>query len=383
MNNNTLIFVKNYLPGYKSGGPVRSVANIVSEVDLTNFTVVSSDRDAGDYVPYKDVNNKGFNQVDLNKKLHNVLYLPIGLINRLKKLRLIFNQTFGTLYLNSFFDFNYTLFPLVLAKIGLIKVSKIVIAPRGELMDGALSIKKFKKLVYLTLAKKLLITDDVIFHSTSDEETIGIKVLFTQNMVITVSNLPSTNDSFKRSITTKRNVLKLIYISRITEKKNLLFLLKSFKKIERSDIEIVLDVFGPVADKDIKYFHACYNFSKTLKNVNFNYNGTIEHSNVTEKIKEYDYFVLPTLGENFGHAIAESLLAGTPVILSKFTPFSDAEDYNSGFIIDIENELDLNRRIDDLLLFKNNFTKFQEIRDYAISKLNIQSNIDKYQQLFR
>ncbi len=36
---------------------------------------------------------------------------------------------------------------------------------------------------------------------------------------------------------------------------------------------------------------------------------------------EHDLFFLPTLGENFGHVISESLSSGTPVLISDTTPW--------------------------------------------------------------
>jgi glycosyltransferase involved in cell wall biosynthesis len=44
---------------------------------------------------------------------------------------------------------------------------------------------------------------------------------------------------------------------------------------------------------------------------------------VREVFSRYDAFVLPTLGENVGHVIAESLSASCPVICSDETPWTD------------------------------------------------------------
>ena len=43
-----------------------------------------------------------------------------------------------------------------------------------------------------------------------------------------------------------------------------------------------------------------------------------------------DVFVLPSHNENFGNVYLESLLAGTPIIASKNTPWSLVEEYNCG-----------------------------------------------------
>ena len=50
---NILIFIDWFLPGYKAGGPIKSVSNIVSSLhDSFNFHIITSDRDIGDSKPY-------------------------------------------------------------------------------------------------------------------------------------------------------------------------------------------------------------------------------------------------------------------------------------------------------------------------------------------
>jgi glycosyltransferase involved in cell wall biosynthesis len=57
---------------------------------------------------------------------------------------------------------------------------------------------------------------------------------------------------------------------------------------------------------------------------------------VTAVIAGFDFFVLPTLGENFGHVILESLSAGCPVLLSDRTPWKRLEADGAGWILPLE-----------------------------------------------
>lgn len=52
-----------------------------------------------------------------------------------------------------------------------------------------------------------------------------------------------------------------------------------------------------------------------------------------ELLFEHHFFVLPTLGENFGHAIFESMLAGRPVLISDMTPWLNLRDQGCGWDI--------------------------------------------------
>ena len=51
---------------------------------------------------------------------------------------------------------------------------------------------------------------------------------------------------------------------------------------------------------------------------------------------KYDLFLFPSGGENYGHVIAESLSSGTPVLISKNTPWLDLESQNLGWDIDLK-----------------------------------------------
>ena len=45
-----------YLPGYRAGGPIRTLANMVDRLsDDFAFRIITQDRDAGEREPYADV----------------------------------------------------------------------------------------------------------------------------------------------------------------------------------------------------------------------------------------------------------------------------------------------------------------------------------------
>lgn len=68
------------------------------------------------------------------------------------------------------------------------------------------------------------------------------------------------------------------------------------------------------------------------------YQGVIPHEAVVERLSRYDLFVFPTLGENFGHVILESLLAGCPVAVSSVTPWQTLEAEGAGWVVPLEQE---------------------------------------------
>ena len=62
--------------------------------------------------------------------------------------------------------------------------------------------------------------------------------------------------------------------------------------------------------------------------------GGIYGNEKWEFYQKADVFVLPTLNENFGIVIAESLANGTPVITTKGAPWPELEEWNCGWWVE-------------------------------------------------
>ncbi|MGN6449400.1 MAG: hypothetical protein ACTHLK_12565, partial [Brucella intermedia] len=144
-----LVFVHYYLPGYKSGGPVRTIANMVEALgDEYDFRIVTSDRDVTDTEPYPDAVEGRWVRVGKAQ----VLYLSPAQ-KSLRHIGDILRTTpHEALYLNSFFDPDFTLKPLLARKLGLAPATRCILAPRGEFSEDALRLKSTKKTAFLLAA---------------------------------------------------------------------------------------------------------------------------------------------------------------------------------------------------------------------------------------
>jgi glycosyltransferase involved in cell wall biosynthesis len=67
--------------------------------------------------------------------------------------------------------------------------------------------------------------------------------------------------------------------------------------------------------------------------VQVKYRGELAPSEVRATFSNYDAFILPTLGENFGHVIAESLSASCPVVCSDKTTWTRVLERGGGAIV--------------------------------------------------
>ena len=95
-----LVLLNTYLPGYKAGGPIRSIQNLIAALGQEfHFRVVTSDRDLGDKFPFPGIAANRWVRVGHAE----VMYLPPGLLGFLGMYALLRSVDRSTvLYLNSF-----------------------------------------------------------------------------------------------------------------------------------------------------------------------------------------------------------------------------------------------------------------------------------------
>lgn len=115
---------------------------------------------------------------------------------------------------------------------------------------------------------------------------------------------------------TNNDELSLVYVSRVMRIKGIFDLLDVVKQLNNEGLKIRLDVYGNkfLSNEDV------VTFDSYLDGNFISYKGILENEIVSETISKYDLFVFPTNyhGEGTPGVIAESLIAGTPIITSDF-----------------------------------------------------------------
>ena len=226
---------------------------------------------------------------------------------------------------NSFFNLFYTILPLLLIKFGFLKTKLVILAPRGEFSKGALELKTFKKIPYILFFKFFFRKFNIIYQASSNLEVSDIESGLLPNKIsyVVAPDLigetgVNTKHRDRRRLNSdidKSSALKLCFISRICRTKNLDFVIKVLKKVS---VDVHINIYGPI--EDFGYWNLCLkSISELPKHVSAKYCGTLEPYEIYPTFSAHDASVLPTLGENFGHVIVESLLAHTPVIISDRT----------------------------------------------------------------
>jgi glycosyltransferase involved in cell wall biosynthesis len=119
-------------------------------------------------------------------------------------------------------------------------------------------------------------------------------------------------------------------------------------------------------------------------NVVINYKGLIHPNELEVILADEQMMFLPTLNENFGHSIVESLLCGCPVIISDQTPWIDLEKNNAGFSIPLNNTLGFINAITKMakLNQEDYLEKSNAAIKYISSKIEKEKTINLYKNLF-
>lgn len=365
------------MPGTKAGGPVRSIFSLVSLIkNHFDIYIFTSNCDLGNNEEYKDVKpdtlfeNEGVNYYYFSKNNLNVDSI-LEQVNKINP---------SLIYLNSFWSYNFSIGIVKAKNSGLIS-APILLAPRGMLGKGAMGLKSFKKIVFITLAQIFNSYSKITFHATNRQEEKDILKRFKNAKIQTASNL---NSGIALSIhkVKEEKKLKLFYLSRIARIKNLHFALEVLKDIPE-EISIEYDIYGNNEDKE--YWDECKSIIQSLpENIKVNYKGELQFNRVQETIAAYHALFLPTLNENFGHSIVESFLSGCLVVISDQTPWTNLEKEKIGFALPLENKKNFVNALIDMAKLNNAdyALKSKQAISYISHKLNIQKNIEEYKNLF-
>lgn len=242
---------------------------------------------------------------------------------------------------------------------------KVFWSARGELSTNALKFNFLPKKMVLFLYKA--VTRKVVFHSTSEEETIDIKRHFSKNKIVQLPNYLYPSERELNSVVKNQ----IVYMGRIHPIKALdkiILGLSQSKKFINSDFKFY--IAGKHEDRHSDYFE--YLKSIILENqLEFKVIFTGFKKDIEkEKLYANSYAtLLLSESENFGNVVVESLNQGTPVIASKGTPWKILESQNCGFFISNTPE-EIANSINKLL------TLNQE--DYLVMRKNAYKLVDNF-----
>ena len=367
-----LIFCDWYAPAFKAGGPIRSIVNFVDRFkDQYDIHVFTSDRDINEKKPFKNI------QVDhwLEKDGYHIWYYSPGTMTYKKVKSVIAEINPDKIYLNSMFS--NMIKPMVAAYMS----GRLIIAPRGMLRRSALVVKPIKKLIYLRLLKLMGLAPYLSFHSTGEDETKDIKRFFPKAKRILLSpNLPVAVNKNLSTAEKASGKLRIVFVGRLHPIKKLDFLLEALVKVKG---DIALDIVATREDAD--YWRKCKKLiGKMQFKIDINSYIDLPHAKIKPLLEKAHLFVLPTEGENFGHAIFEALAVGCPVLISDQTPWRNLESKKAGIDLPLSNLSGFTKAIQTFVDMGDD--EWQEYRNGALALARDYENnleaVSQYKQLF-
>jgi glycosyltransferase involved in cell wall biosynthesis len=231
------------------------------------------------------------------------------------------------IYINGIFSIKFNFVPLLVARL---RGLPIVISPRGMVQSGALSIKPIRKKIYLAVLKSMGLVRTIRWHATDAQEEVDIVTVFGESPVVRAHNVPKRPLAEIKRRKKEPGMLRMIFLSLIAEKKNLHLALECIGTLKG---QIQFDIYGPV--KDARYWKKCEQLIARSRH-DVRYLGPVKADQVQTTLSNYHVLILPTKGENFGHAIYESFSVGTPAIISANTPWGILQTQDAGFTVESE-----------------------------------------------
>lgn len=360
------VFTRSYPPAYLKGGPARSLHALVEALAPEfRFSVVTSASDDSVTGLMKSIDLSkwstfGCAAIWYERRRHMPVRIAVRLLKETKP---------QLIYLNSLFDYRFAVLPLLIARTMFRRVP-IVLAPRGELSVGALALKRRKKRAFVAAFRWFKLHESVTWHASTDQEKADIERVFGSKVKSHVAidlrtglfGAGSTKDQCRRSCDALQG-LELVFLSRLVPKKNVAAVIRAMLLVKG---KVQLSIAGPIEDR--RYWNRCLELIKGIPDSKLiRYVGAIPADEVVSFLSRFDLFVLPTLGENFGHVVLESLVAGTPVIVGNDTPWHSIEASGAGWVCDPTSPVAIAELIERFLSLDNEDRERMRIAAHALA----------------
>lgn len=309
-----LLVVSQYWEPAQLAGGARSTARVVASLgeDVETW-VVAGDRDVGDAEPWPDL-DAGWSERSGGIQVHHQAW------DREAGRRVaaaIAEVRPDVIYLPSLFAPG-SLAVLWRRALGVLRVP-VVVAPEGELHPGALAHHAARKRVVVTLVRAAGLGRRLWWRAADDTEAAHLLAALGRRARVRVA--PDLHDPPApvpdRVRRKEPGSARVVLLGSIVPKKKPAHALEMLWPLRH---QVQVDLYGPAVDAD-EWARCRSVLDRAEPGVAWAAHGPVDHDEVAGIFAAADLFVLPTLGENYGYAIAEALEAGCPVLTSDQTPW--------------------------------------------------------------
>ena len=328
------VVIPSFYPAVVYGGPIFTSLHTVEELAKLGIKVRVSTTNANmtkrlDIKPnvwHKQNDNlfvKYYNETIINKLS---IYLLLRLWKDIREADVVHIQGL----------FSYPV-PIALLYAKLFK-KRVLLTPHGTLGQWCLaSGSRFKSLWLKWLIKPF--NNTTIWHATAEMEKMEILSIFPDANVKVIANGIQLKEFKKFNVLIQNAFIKkytnktldaekvIISMGRLQKKKGFDVLIDSFVKVlEQYPCAKLLIAGQDEGEKE----NLTQQIEKLCLQDKAFLVGAISGQEKIDFLSNADLFVLPSHNENFGIVYAESLAAGTPIVASKNTPWSEVEEADCG-----------------------------------------------------
>jgi len=318
-----LIAIDWYLPAYRAGGPIRSIANLVATLGKEiDFHIVCGNKDLGSPHPLP-VPESEWTTVGNAR----ALYLPAHEQRPEMWKRLLHDIQPDRLYLNSLYSGPFSRMPWgVASEMGV----PTTLAPRGMLGSGALSIKPWRKKAWLWLQRLSGRYEGLTWHASTEQEADEIRNWFPNAEIHTALNLPVPFEPLPQKRPAEpdgaqdsRQPVQLLSVGRVHPIKNYAFGVQLAANLASGAQPVVYRIVGPVehpseADR-------LQSIADQSEHLTLELAGATPPADIQAHFGWAHLVLVPSFNENFGHAVAEAVACARPAIVSDQTAWSTME----------------------------------------------------------
>lgn len=317
-----LLLTHCFYPSQKRGGPTVSMTNMAKlAADFMDVSVVTIGYDS-DGTKYNGI-HEGKNSIfgcDVYYLQNNKMGDFAEIIQKIAP---------DVMYISSLFSWQYCVPALRITKK---KKIRTILAPRGELMPSAFSMKHSRKNIYLNFLKCLGLFRNIEIHATSNDEYNEVKKYFPHARICNVQNLPTVSALVSEYIEKSVGQLEVAFVGRIHPIKNLDVALNILKNIHGN---VTMHVYGSCEVPE--YYDKCKEIANSLpNNIQVRFEGNVPHDSIPQILSGYHVLLSPTQSENFGQAIVEMLMQHRPVVISTNTPWRELAPNRAGYDIALD-----------------------------------------------
>lgn len=328
-NPQVLVLIDWYKPFFKAGGPVRSMVNMVDHLhDRVDFHIATGDRDYMDRDASSAIPTDQWTTLDQGER---VRYVSCAQRNKRALKALLHERHWDVIYINGVYSKWSSVIPLWLLRGS---EQRRIVAVRGMLAAGPMRQSALKKRIFLFVMRMAGCFKGVEFQATNAEEVQDIARWIGRDakvhLVPNLARQPSANGPLP--VAKERGSLRLFSAARIAEEKNTLFAIERLKDVNG---EVRFDLHGTVYDE--AYWEQCQLAIAALPaNIRVQWHGQLENDQVLPALAQSHALFMPSVGENFGHALVEALSLGRPVLTSDRTPWKALQQQLAGWDLPLE-----------------------------------------------